>query len=92
VSQESKTAIQKKKREQKAKNTAWSEKVGLKESRDKRKEKSARKRKRENEKKTKNEEGEDDDLRELVEDERLARKAKRAKLIAAGSSKAFMEL
>jgi ATP-dependent RNA helicase DDX55/SPB4 len=90
--QESKTSIHKKKREQKAKNAAWSEKVDLKESRDKRKEKWARKRKREkeeNEKMTKNEEG---DWRELVEDERLARKAKRAKLITTGSSKVFMEL
>lgn len=95
---EEKASVRQKKKEQKTKNASWSEKVELKESRDKRREKRARKRKREKEEEAERvmedeaSKDEMEDWQELVKEERLARKTKRAKLIAAGDSRAFIGL
>jgi ATP-dependent RNA helicase DDX55/SPB4 len=95
---ETKRANKEKRMELTKRNAAWSQKTTVREERDKRKEKRDRKRmwekKRSAEKAAKEESARADaeDWEEMAEDERNARKAKRAKMISAGSAKAFIEL
>ncbi|CAG7846486.1 ATP-dependent rRNA helicase SPB4 {ECO:0000305} {ECO:0000250/UniProtKB:P25808} [Serendipita indica DSM 11827] len=83
---------------QKKKNSAWSQKVEAKEGREKRKEKRQRKKAWERnvaeeiKKKQMEDKMDADDWKELADEERQAKKAKRAKLISSGDLKVFMEL
>lgn len=91
---EAKRVEKEKRRELKKRNAAWSSKVVVKEVRDKRREKKERKRQWEKEvaDKEAKEKADIEDWEEMAADEREARKAKRAKLISAGSSRAFIGL
>ncbi|KAG8818398.1 ATP-dependent rRNA helicase spb4 [Serendipita sp. 399] len=85
--------------EQKKKNAAWSHKADSRESRDKRREKKQRKKTWERANESKDEFDEDDDTKEvdadwkeLIEEERRAKKAKKAKLEGGVNSEGFTGL